>query len=159
MNKVRLSQLRNYIAMLPDDKIDMANFVRPDRPNETVREAIMPDCNTAGCIAGWETLHRLSVEDPDGRLYVSNYGGSGYTCSRIGDIDVQEYAAESLGLTPQESEHLFMGLWSTLDDTEISEDCDENNCSCEGRSRLFLKELTKAQVLAELDYCIANDHV
>jgi len=55
MNRERLTILRDHLASLPDERVDMAVYVR-DLANPTaplLPVSRLTECGTAACIAGW----------------------------------------------------------------------------------------------------------
>jgi hypothetical protein len=56
MNRERLTILRDHLASLPDERVDM-RFVMTDGDSNLISSGpareVLADCGTAACIAGW----------------------------------------------------------------------------------------------------------
>lgn len=90
MNKERIKQLRDHLAGLSPERIDMRAFVDyiDEKYNYDLDPAVLlTDCNTAGCIAGW--AHALFAP-----LDL--------------DFDPDDVAARELDLSDEERQNLFM---------------------------------------------------
>lgn len=57
MNRERLTILRDHLASLPDERVNMAALVRwpsgPDHWSRKTMAEIVHNCGTACCVAGW----------------------------------------------------------------------------------------------------------
>lgn len=69
MNKARLVKLRDHIAQLPPERIDMRAFTLAIGPHANYSPSIKDvaedeDCGTAACIAGW-TVALFDPQQPN----------------------------------------------------------------------------------------------
>ena len=91
MNRERLKILRDYLASLPDERVNMSAYFCSDDDWLTVDDlsevpSLLSGCGTAACVAGWS---------------VFLWGGAG-----SGD-HTDDIAADHLGLSVDQSEDLF----------------------------------------------------
>lgn len=94
MNVERITQLRDFLQALPDEKFNMSSLFKP-ADVETYRELapttateFVHQCGTAACIAGWA----ITLFDPFAQLPAANSG----------------LAEELLDLTSDEGFELFV---------------------------------------------------
>lgn len=143
MNRERVKALRKFMAKLPPKAIYMGEWIKCDRPGETIKQARQHTCGTQACIAGWAVLafHRYRESK------ISEGGGIGPR-----QILPEYIAAKLLGLTEDEADNLFLGEWAT--NPVISRDLDNQPVR-----RKNLTTLTKADVLKQLDYMLKTGEI
>lgn len=104
-NWKRIEQLRDHIAVR-GRKIDMGEYICIDRKTETIGQAREARCGTAGCIAGWAAIMWLSPQ-----LVVRQVGLDHGQATVEGVFDIEQVAAEELGLTNKQANHCFYAEW------------------------------------------------
>lgn len=98
MNIEHVKKLRNLISKIPDHSFDMSNWLKIDRQEETVQQAIRSECGTVGCLAGWTYL----LMKPKNKRLIAD---------QLDSHEVQKQAAKYLGVSRHTAQYLFFGGW------------------------------------------------
>lgn len=140
MDLANVQRLRDLIARLPDERVRMDDWSNVKGPAGIGSRAPREDeCGTVGCIAGWaahlatqDLMERTGVRPDDVWRMISEGFWSRFLI---------ETAQEWLGLPDNETvDYLFRGWWTTRRGPD---------------NHPLLDQITRQEVLAELDYILA----